>query len=221
MMNRYETYEIIKNMGFNPSVVVDCGAAWGEWSVGFKNVFPNSFIIAVDASKWTTDIIPGSDVTEIEVLSDIDNKEMIFYKKKENLDEGTFCTGDSLFKENTQHYQIHNTIESIVKTKTLKYIIDKHKKNKIDVLKIDTQGSEILIMKGLGDMIKNIEFIELECSLVDFNKGGCDLYDVIDFLKNDFEIFDIVELHKHYNKYLSQLDIIFQNKNSIYKKDFY
>ena len=219
-MNRYETYEIIKSMGFNPSIVVDCGAAWGEWSIGFKNIFPNSFIIAIDASKWTSNNIPGSDITEIEVLSDIDDKEMTFYRKKENLDEGTFCTGDSLFKENTHYYQKHNTIESIVKTKTLKYILDKHQKNKIDVLKIDTQGSEILIMKGICNMIKDIEFIELECSLVDFNLGGCNLYDVIDFLKNDFEIFDIVQLHKHHNKYLSQVDIIFQNKNSKYKKIF-
>jgi FkbM family methyltransferase len=217
-MGRNETYQTIKNMGFNPLVMVDCGAAWGEWCGTMKPLFPESFIIAVDANKWTPENIPGSDVTEIEVLSDVDDKEMTFFRKKENLDEGKFCTGDSLFKENTQHYQEHNTVESIVKTKTLKSLIEKHGKSKIDILKIDTQGSEILIMKGLGDTLKNVDFIELECSLVEYNLGGCNFYDIINFLKEDFEIFDIIDLHKHHGQYLCQIDVIFQNKNSMHKR---
>jgi hypothetical protein len=84
-MGRNETYQTIKNMGFNPLVMVDCGAAWGEWCGTMKPLFPESFIIAVDANKWTPENIPGSDVTEIEVLSDVDDKEMTFFRKKENL----------------------------------------------------------------------------------------------------------------------------------------
>ena len=218
-MSLIETYTTIKDLGFNPNVVIDCGAAWGDWSKPIKEIFPNSFLIGIDANKWSQeDKIGGTDATDISVLSDEEDKEMIFYRKKENLESGSFCTGDSLFKENTFHYSEHNTVKYVVKTKTLKTILKKYNKESVDLLKIDTQGSEILIMKGLGDLLNNVEFIELECSLVEYNLGGCSFYDIIDFLKNDFEIFDIIDLHRHYGKYLCQIDVLFQNKKSKIKR---
>lgn len=213
-MNRNEIYNNLKNNGFNPKLLVDCGAAWGEWCGTMKPIFQDSKILAVDANKWTPDNIPGSDITEITVLSDEQGKEMIFHRKKEHIENGTFCTGDSLFIEDTQHYQEYNTIKDIVKTETLESLLTKHSLPSIDLLKIDTQGSEILIMKGLGEQLKNVEFIELESSLVEYNKGGCSFYDIIDFLKDDFELYDIVELHRHHDFYLCQIDVIFQNKKS-------
>lgn len=217
-MNRYQIYNSIKEHGFDPNVIVDCGAAGGEWTREIRSVFNTSQIVGIDANKWTDGNIPDTDITEIAVLADKDNKEMIFYRQKNHIDNGKFCTGDSLFIEDTQHYQEHNTIKELVKTKTLKSILEKYNIKDIDLLKIDTQGSELLIMKGLGQQLKNIEFIELEISLIEYNKDGCMFYDVIDFLKTDFEIYDIVELHRHHNIYLCQIDIIFQNKKSNIKK---
>jgi FkbM family methyltransferase len=212
-MNKNNTYENLKGLGFNPNVIVDCGAAWGDWTRMVNRLFPESFIISVDANKWTDGQIPGSSVTEISVLSDEDNKEMIFYRKKESIEGGTFCTGDSLFKEQTQHYSYNNTIEDKVLTTTLKTILNKHNKSKIDLLKIDTQGSELIIMKGLGDTLQNVEFIELECSIIEYNIDGCVFTDIVEFLKNDFEIFDIVDLQYHYG-FLAHIDVIFKNKKS-------
>lgn len=217
IMNKTETYQTLKKLGFDPEVVVDCGAGWGEWTGFARNLFPNSFIFAIDANPWTNGLIPSANITKIEILSDEDNKEMTFYRKKDNLEKGTFCTGDSLYKENTQHYQNHNTVESIVKTRTLRSIVEEVGKNKIDLLKIDTQGSELLIMKGLGEYLNNVEFVELECSIINYNEGGCNLKDIINFLDKDFEIYEIVELHRH-NGFQSQVDIIFKNRKSKIKK---
>lgn len=216
-MKKTETYQKIISLGFNPNVIVDCGAGWGEWTGFVRSLFPNSYIISVDANPWTGGEIPNANVTRIETLSNNDGEEMIFYRKKENYDSGTFCTGDSLFKENTQHYQSHNTSEFIVKTKTLKSILVECNKGKIDLLKIDTQGSEILIMEGMGSLLNEVEFLELECSLINYNLGGCSFFDIQNFLKDNFEIFDIVEFHYH-NSFLSQIDVIFKNKNSKIKK---
>jgi hypothetical protein len=119
-----------------------------------------------------------------------------------------------MFKENTQHYQEHNTIKEVRLSKTLKTLCEKHNIDKIDLLKIDTQGSEILVMEGLGERINDIEFIELECSLIEWNIGGCSLQDVIDYLKDKFIIFDVIELHRLNGNDLFQIDIIFQNKKS-------
>jgi FkbM family methyltransferase len=213
-MSRNDFYNTLKGLGFNPSTIIDCGAAYGEWSGVLKGIYPNAVMMGVDANKWTEGKISGTDITEIQVLSDEDDKELIFYRKKENIENGDFCTGDSLFRENSQHYQEHNTIETKVKTTTILNLLNKHNLKGVDLLKIDTQGSEIIIMKGLGYKLKDVEFIELECSLIDFNIGGCLLQDVIDFLKEDFNIFDIVETHRQNQGLLFQVDVVFQNKKS-------
>lgn len=217
VVDRYQTYSYLKNLGYCPTTIVDCGAAGGEWSSLIKSIFSNSTVIGIDANKWTKDEIPGTDITEIAVLSDKDDDEKIFYRQKEHIENGKFCTGDSLFIEDTQHYREHITIKDIVKTVTLTTILKKYNIANIDLLKIDTQGSELLIMEGLGDKLYNIEFIELEISLIDYNIGGCKFSDIFNFLKNNFDVYDIVELHRHDQYRLCQLDIIFQNKLSKYK----
>ena len=206
---KFKIYNRLKELGFNPKTIIDCGACVGEWSGQIRSIFQNSFIMGVDANDWCDGNIPHTNVSEIHVLSNKEDEEIIFYKKVEGL-----CTGDSIFKEDTQHYQKHNTIEELRITKTLKTLCDKHNLDKIDLLKIDTQGSEILIMEGLGNRLYDVEFIELECSLVEWNIGGCSLYEVIEFLKDDFKIYDIPELNRINNGDLAQVDIIFQNKKS-------
>lgn len=206
---RNQVYSRLKELGFNPTTIVDCGACVGEWSGQIRQVYPESFIMGIDASNWSQGNIPSTNISEFEVLSNEDNKEMIFYKKSEGL-----CTGDSIFKENTQHYQEHNTIKEVRLTKTLKTLCDNHNIEKIDLLKIDTQGSEILVMEGLGERLNDVEFVELECSLIEWNIGGCSLQDVIDYLKDRFVIFDIIELHRLNGNDLFQIDVIFQNKKS-------
>ena len=212
-MNKGEVYNRLKDLSFSPKFIVDCGSCRGEWSSGIRSIFNDSIILAVDASDWGDGHFPGSTYSEIAVLSEKENEEVIFYKKVEGL-----CTGDSIFKEDTIHYKEHNTIEEKRLTKTLKTLCEKNKIPKIDLLKLDTQGSEILIMKGLGDMLDNVEFVEMECSLVEYNLGGCLINDVIEFMKDKFIIYEIVELHRHYNLDLIQVDIIFQNKNSKIEK---
>ena len=206
---RSQVYNRLKELGFIPSTIIDCGACVGEWSGQIRQVYPDSFIMGIDASNWSEGNIPSTNISEFEVLSNEDGKEIIFYKKSEGL-----CTGDSIFKENTQHYQEHNTIKEVRISKTLKTLCDKHNIDKIDLLKIDTQGSEILVMDGLGDKLNDVEFIELECSLIEWNIGGCSLQDVIDYLKDKFVIFDIIELHRLNGNDLFQVDIVFQNKKS-------
>ena len=165
--------------------------------------------MGVDANDWSNGVIQHTNITEIQVLSNEDDKEIIFYKKVEGL-----CTGDSIFKENTQHYQEHNTIEEIRYSKSLKTLCEKHNIDKVDLLKIDTQGSEIKIMEGLGDKLNEVEFIELECSLVEWNIGGSLFGDVINYLNENFNIFDIIELKRFNTTDLVQIDVIFQNKKS-------
>lgn len=220
---KHNFYSNLKKLDYFPEIIVDCGAATGQWSSMIRSIFPNSIVLAIDASDWCKGSIPGASITEIQVLSDEQDKECIFYKKKENIDNNTFCTGDSLFKEKSQHYQVHNTLEFSVKTQTLYSLLKKHSLNKIDLLKIDTQGSELIILKGLKELLQNVQFIELECSIIDYNENGCSFSDIITFLSPNFSLFDIIETTRSHQStyditkqekngdFLFQMDVVFKN----------
>lgn len=213
-MYRSLVYNRLKEFGFNPSVSIDGGACHGEWSASIREVFPTTTIMGVDANDWNKNgSFPHVNIGEVQVLSDQDGKEVIFYKKVEG-----HCTGDSLFRENTLHYEGDRLVEEKRVSVTLKTLCGKHGIQKIDLLKLDTQGSEIMIMNGLGEMLNDVEFIEIECSLVEWNIGGCMIGDVIEYLRDKFDIYEILEFHRLNNLDLIQVDILFQNKKSNIKK---
>jgi FkbM family methyltransferase len=207
-MDRNLVYSRLKNLGFNPEVCIDGGACHGEWSGQIRQIFSETFILGVDANDWNGNgSFPHVNVGEVAVLSDEANKEVIFYKKIEG-----HCTGDSLFKENTFHYSDELLVEEKRISTTLSILCEKHNIKKIDLLKLDTQGSEIIIMEGLGEMLNDVDFIELECSLVEWNLGGCKIGDVIEYLRPQFEIYEILEFHRLNGVDLIQVDLIFKNK---------
>ena len=208
-MDRDLVYGRLRDLGYAPKICIDGGACHGEWSAQIRQVYPDSYIMGIDANDWNGNgSFPHVNVGEIQVLSDTDGQEVTFYKKIEG-----HCTGDSLFRENTFHYSDELLVKENRITTTLRSLCEKHNIAKIDLLKLDTQGSEIIIMKGLGDMLNNVDYIELECSLVEWNIGGCKIGDVIEFLRPQFDIYEVVEFHRLNGVELFQMDIIFKNKN--------
>ena len=79
-----------------------------------------------------------------------------------------------------------------------------------DLIKIDTQGSEIDILKGGIETMKKASFIILEMPFLgEYNKGAPDFYDHIIFMKkHGFVPYDLPEQHRA-NGILIQIDIIF------------
>ncbi len=207
-MGRNLIYSRLRDLEFKPKVCIDVGACQGEWSSEIRQIFPKTYIMGVDANDWNGNgKFPNTNVGEVEVLSNKEGEEVTFYKKN-----GGYCTGDSLFRENTYHYSDEFLIKEKRITTTLKSLCKKHNIKKIDLLKIDTQGSEIIIMEGMGDMLNSVDYIELECSIIEWNINGCKIGDVIEFLRPQFEIYEIAEFHRLNNIELIQVDLIFKNK---------
>ena len=83
-------------------------------------------------------------------------------------------------------------------------------------LKIDTQGSEIDILKGSGKYLKKVKLLYLECPIVNINQGAPDISEYLTFTKKaGFIPLDICEKHIH-NNILLQLDILFINKSEVF-----
>ena len=54
--------------------------------------------------------------------------------------------------------------------------------NKYDTIVMDTQGSELLVLKGAEKILKNIKFIKTEAADFESYEGCCQLKDIDDFL---------------------------------------
>ena len=86
-----------------------------------------------------------------------------------------------------------------------------------DLIKIDTQGSEIDILKGAKNTLKKCKLIYIECPISKSNKNNLNFNDYLNFMKTiNFIPQEICEIH-HFHGFLFQIDILFMKKN-LYKK---
>jgi FkbM family methyltransferase len=206
----FNFYKNLKKF-YTPKVCLDVGAHRGDWSNGIKNIFTDCFIICMDANKYV-DNIPGSNVTFIETLYNQDDVFVDFYKSSHKRSTGA---GDSIHKENTFIYNDNDLIVESRKTKKISTLLMSIGSPKIDILKLDVQATEIEIMDGMENFINDVDFIQIECSLSDYNIGGCTIEDVVVYLKNkNFEVFDITESVRNSDGFMTHIDLIFQNKKN-------
>ena len=120
-----------------------------------------------------------------------------------------FCEKDS------NHYKSENYF---IKTTTINDIIEENFLNKIDFLKIDTEGAELLILKGLSDEnLNKISNISLEYHHMVFNYDDS-VYDNLQqrFIKKGFIVFTWI-LDRHTRMvYISKGDVFRKNpKHSV------
>lgn len=95
-----------------------------------------------------------------------------------------------------------------------KFIIDNHI-NHIDLLNISAQASELKILKGLQDKIKNISIIICQTEFIEIYEDQPLFNDLMDFLnKNNFEFLGFKELLKFEDKMINGT-AIFINKGNL------
>lgn len=96
-------------------------------------------------------------------LSDASGEESIFYDK-----QGSGLA--SLYERNLSYYDIALDKNEIVVVKTLKDFIESNKFSIIDLIKIDVEGNELKVLKGM-DTYLNKDFV----NFIQFEYGGTNL----------------------------------------------
>lgn len=123
-------------------------------------------------------------------------------------------SGSSIFEEKSLHPRREKNLRSSLLSDEITNDIQKTLNN---LIKIDAQGSEIKILKGLGNYIYNFEVIILEVSVHEYNKNGPLFDDVMSYMKSKnyilYDIYDLKRLGEN-NSFLIQFDCIFVRNNS-------
>ena len=196
---------ILKQKGYIPDTILDIGAHHGNWTITMKQIYNDSKYYLFEAIDYPElnrfqydNIIKVFNV----VLNDkID--QVNWYQMKN--------TGDSIFKEKTNHFSNceilkRDTIDILQK--------DILQESKHILIKIDCQGAEIPILKGATSILEKTDFIILELPLFgQYNEGVPNFLEHITFMDTiGFTTYDIIDNH-YINQFNMQVDVLFINKN--------
>ena len=191
MMCTYLTY-LRDNKHFFPKTILDVGANVGNFTKTCKIIWPLSKFIMVEGNKECA--FPLSMIGQtyyIELLGEEDGKKVIFYKTTVSPTN----TGNSIYKENTLIYSDEKLIKEERKLIKLDTLL-KDSTLMIDFAKLDTQGSELDIIKGGIKTLKNCKYILIEVSLKYYNEGIPLKHDIVNFMSSiGFSANEIVEQH--------------------------
>jgi hypothetical protein len=83
-------------------------------------------------------------------------------------------------------------------------------------LKVDTQGAELEVLKGLGSRIGEIDLLILETTMMPMRHGIPQFADVVRFCDEaGFAVYDVLEGHmRALDGALAQIDLAFVRKDS-------
>ena len=199
-------------LGFKPRTILDVGAQIGDFYRESKEVWPDSQIMMIEATQECEPYLKETGGNYlIAVLSD-SKKTIPFYKTK--LAETN--TGNSVYKELTSAYSDENLIVEERNTYTLDELYDGYTAT-FDLIKLDTQGSEIDIMNGGSRLIKNTSVIIVEVSHVEYNEKAPLVDEVREYMESVGFIYNMEIGQTYSNEFngLIQRDLVFVNKELI------
>jgi FkbM family methyltransferase len=106
----------------------------------------------------------------------------------------------------------HERLVQVIKLQD--YISDQNIEN-IDLLKIDTQGYELEVLKGMENYLSNVNIIISELMLYDLYEKSLSFYDLEKILhKFGFKLFDISHISKNpLNGRTDWVDVVYVNEN--------
>lgn len=191
----------LEENGLRFNTVYDIGACVGAWSTSLREEILNqSEFIMFEANPAYQEMLQSTGIRFFnKVLSNPGRGNVEFFN-------GT-NTGDSYYKETTTIYDDKSSI--ILPTVTLDELIGEHNLSIPQLLKIDTQGSELDILRGSTRIMGKTEVILTELPIIEYNKGAPKISDYLDFFKAYGYIpIDITQIHRAEHTLL-QLDILF------------
>jgi hypothetical protein len=170
--------------------VYDIGACRGMWTDARRELFPGAEFHLFEAiPKANTDGMFG---WHYGVLAGPGVQTVNFYASAKPKSDG----GDSYYKETTGHHDIIEPETMPART------LDSLDLPDPQVMKLDTQGSELDIMRGASKAMRSVLMVE-------YNAGGCTFDECTRFLiAHGLHPVAVEELHYRHDRLL-QLDIIF------------
>lgn len=208
----------MKNIGFAPKCIFDCGASVGHWSCGVSKLFPGSQIVAIEPNtfvlpqtkKTLSDIRPAVIIEECALGATSGDVHLNIWDN-----DHTKMSGSSL----KDHVQGSPKSTINVRLDTLDIICERHGLTP-DLVKLDLQGGELDALKGAEMVLGTAEVFIIEFGCLQAYVDRTTPFDLMDTMySNDYCLYDIIDLiYRPYDNALTGGDFIFVKNSSQLKK---
>lgn len=178
-----DTCKLLKNSGFTPRRILDIGASVCQTADVFRQFWPASDIMLIEGNSDCEQIYKLKKYNYQIKLLGKDNGTTTFYKTKWS----PICTGNSIYKEVNPLYEGEYLITETLPVHKLDDVVT----GTYDLIKIDTQGSELDIIRGGINTFSKAKVVVCEVALIDINVGGCKKEDVMNVLTKELK-FDYI-----------------------------
>lgn len=196
---------------FVPGVFYDIGAndpfsVEGQ-QVVYKPLMPHTRFYLFEAmAKHESALRRSGEPYALAVLDAEDGAEKTFYESAA-YPPGT---GDSLYLERTSAYAGEALVSSRHRTSRLDSLVAARSWPLPDFMKLDTQGSELDILRGAPRCLAHAKGLQIECNVRRYNEGAPLLPEVVAFAEAaGFRLYDVAQMHFDAHHQLLQLDLIF------------
>jgi len=196
----------LKSLGFAPAVIYDIGAYRGGWTRLASEVFPTARVVLLEANAdHAATLAALGHHYVIAALGAADGDRRPFHVPRAG-----DVTGASLYLEKTAHYAASNLNVRALETVRLDTLVARERLPAPDLVKIDVQGAELDVLAGAAETLRGTQALIVEVSLVDYNKGGPLIADVMAALdRAGWRCADLCEVHRTAANFVLQLDLLF------------
>ena len=205
--------EDVDKLGIHPNAILDIGAHTGQFHSWAKKVWSDVGVFMVEANPLHKSVLDrlammNGDNYLIAALGD-EEREVTFYTRSDK----PHTEGNSYYKE-ANYWDIPQLVqESKVTLQKLDNLFEDDAV--FEIIKVDTQGSEIDILKGGKDLVSKAQTIILEVSFIPYNEGAPDSQETIEYM-NEIGFEERMSVGEHYDgDTIIQKDLLFTNKELV------
>ena len=200
----------VKNLGIEPNAILDIGAHTGKFYSWAKAVWQNVPVFMIESNplhegKLRNMTFYIDDDYLIAALGD-EEREVTFYTRSDK----PHTEGNSYYKEHN-YWDIPQLVQE--SKMTLQKLDNLFEDDSVfDIIKADTQGSELDILRGGKNLVSKAKVIILEVSFIEHNIEAPTTEETIEYM-NEIGFEERMSLGEHYDgDTIVQKDLLFLNK---------
>ncbi|QHS56056.1 FkbM family methyltransferase [Mucilaginibacter sp. 14171R-50] len=187
-------FDLKRTIG-DANVILDVGAYVGDVAIQFSKWFPSAKIFAFEPINESFDKLQQS----TKRFKNISSFNIALGDKFETLEIPVYNSATINTLKEACYDEIAQSTQKVTVLRLDNFLSEQKITGVIDILKIDVEGYELEVLKGMGDYLKKVRYIVTE---VGYQRTATKTHfsDMDIFMeKNDFEIFNIYELSPIYN----------------------
>lgn len=214
-----ERFKNLKNIGFVPNSIMDCGAFIGKWAKEIHEIYPDADLLLIEPNVTLNDQI-AENISEFSSKVELHNVAVSEVKgqailnvwlNSQHSNETTALAASSLMG----HVQGDASSKLNVQTDTIDSIVENSKITP-DLLKLDLQGAELPALRGAVSLLETVEVCVIEFGCLDAYIDRTTPIELCEFMRDyDYVLYDIWDLrYRPYDSALAGGDFVFVKADS-------